>query len=641
MKISRRKTIANVVSLILMFAMAVSLIVIPTVNAQDFTIYISATEVALVNDTYSIRLEVRPAGSSSRIRHEWYDVTLAVMYPGSTSWTYLGPYDCDDSGRLDQSFTFDETGTFQFQWIVPPQQELPTNPDTTDGNWYSDVATTEVYTEEDFPPAHDPPWEVATFAKIMAVPNPIGVGQYTHIFMWLDKVCFSAAVVNDIRMHNYKLTITDPDGETEIVTWDICHDTTSSQGYNYAPSKVGDYTLKFEYPGQTYEWFNSNYGDIYLPSSAETTLTVQEEPVIDYPGSYPLPTEYWTRPIYGENPGWWSISSDWLGTGSPQINEYSRYIADGVGPKTPHIMWTKPLQAGGVVGGNNFEIQGDTYFEGSAYISRYRNPMIINGKLYYRGPVGFSSSSGGPLQCVDLRTGEVIWSRDDVPSPSFGFIYATHQPNQHGVMQAVLCTSNFGDCYDADTGDYLFSFEHVPSGETVMGPNGEILRYVIANAGTGADPDYYLAQWNSSKPFFAYGGLTPRAYGDLEAGDPYNYDWNVSISWRNIMASAPSVLHAWYNDVMICRNGSLPGVGSFGRDQYSGDPYTYFAVNLNPDKGTVGSVLWWTTVDAPPGQITVLDGVGEPTSRVFTESYRETAQWVGYSIDDGKKMGSK
>ena len=522
--------------------------------------------------------------------------------------------------------------------------------------------------------AHTPEWDIPTFAFIMAVPDPVGVGQYTHIFMWIDKPFTSAAVVNDYRFHNYKLTITAPDGTTETKTWDTIWDTTSSQGYNYAPTQAGTYTLNFTFPGQAinaYSHADSAYiNDTYLASTASTTLTVQQEPISDFPDSYPLPTEYWTRPIYGENPGWWSISSDWLGTGSPQLTTNSRYVSDLVGPQTSHIMWTKPLQAGGVVGGNNFAIQGNTYFEGSAYISRYRNPIILNGKLYYKGPVGFSSGSGGPMQCVDLRTGEVIWSRDDVPALSFGYIYNTEQPNQHGVMQPVLCTSNFARGFDADTGNPLFNFTNVPSGTSVLGPQGEILRYVIANAGNDTHPNYYLARWNSTKPFFGT-GLTPSVSGNIPANAPITpapsgtntywngsmwvsnsvrtsqgyaaiqwpaYDWNISIPWRNTMTSTPSVNYAWYNDVMICRNGSLPGFGLMGSSNYIGTPYTYFAVQLNASKGAIGSVLWWNTVNAAAGNITVQTGPADPTVSVFTETYKETSQWVGYSMATGQKL---
>jgi outer membrane protein assembly factor BamB len=549
--------------------------------------------------------------------------------------------------------------------------------------------------------AHTPPIQIKTYAFIMAVPNPIGVGQYTHIYMWIDKVFDSAAFVNDYRHHNYKLTITKPNGDTEVKTWDTIWDTTSSQGYNYAPDQVGEYTLKFEYPEQainavSHSPTSAYVNDTYAASSATTTLIVQEEPIIGLPDSYPLPTEYWTRPIYGENPGWWTISSDWLGTGSPQLTTYSRYIRDGVGPTTSHIMWTKPLQAGGVVGGDNFDIQGDTYFEGSAYISRYRNPIIVNGKLYYKPPVGFSSGSGGPTTCVDLRTGELIWSRNDVPSLSFAMIYATHQPNQHGVMQPVLCTSNFARAFDADTGNPLFNFTNVPSGASALGPNGEHLRWVVTNCGNSTHPDWYLAQWNSTRPFFGT-GLTPSVAGNIPANAPITpapvgtnnywngsmwvsnavrtaqgyaaiqwtaYDWNVSIPWLNVMgnqtestvefangtialvkgysatgsnpnaANPSSQLFAFTGDMIICRNGSIPssraGLPSLNK-------YTYFAVNLNASKGALGSILWWNTVTPDP-VLRLNAGVADPTARVFTESTVETTQWIGYSMDTGKKL---
>ena len=518
--------------------------------------------------------------------------------------------------------------------------------------------------------AHSPPWQITTFAYIMAFPDPIGVGQTSHVYMWIDKILSSAAIANDYRWHNYKLTITAPDGTTEVKTWDVVWDTTSSQGYRFTPAKAGNYTLKFEFPGQdvnAYSHANNAYvNDTYLASSATTKLTVQEEPITNYPDTYPHPTEYWTRPIYGENPGWYTISSDWLGTGSPVATTFGRYRPDGVGPLTSHIMWTKPIQSGGVVGGNNFETQGDTYFEGSAYISRYRNPIIVAGKLYYKGPVGFSNSSGQPMTCVDLRTGEVIWSRADVPALSFAYIYDTQQPNQHGVMQPVLCTTNFGMCFDADTGNWMFNVTNVPSGIAALGPQGEVLRYVVTNCGTTTNPDWYLAQWNSSR-LFTTTGLSPSQSGVYDASLPSRYDWNVSIPWLNVMgsqtdstvvfsngttaiikgysatgsnpnaANPSSQVYAFYGDVIICRNGTLPGVGSFG-SSYSISSYTYFAVNINASKGALGSVRWWNTLTPLANLISVLQGPAEETSGVFTESYRETSQWVGYSIATGQKI---
>jgi hypothetical protein len=215
-----------------------------------------------------------------------------------------------------------------------------------------------------------------------------------------SKQTANSSLANNYRFHNFNLTVTTPNGTVIQKTFDVIQDTASSIGFYYTPTEVGNYTIFFSYPGETYG-ANGNgnpasvlINDTYGPSNATGTFTVQQEPITSYPASYPLPTEYWTRPIYGETPFWWSISSNWLGTGSP-VNSavgsgtltgftsgsyINRYPGDAVGPQTNHVIWTKPLQSsGGVVGGSNYAIQGDTYFEGSAYTNRYQNPIIMNG----------------------------------------------------------------------------------------------------------------------------------------------------------------------------------------------------------------------------------------------------------------------
>lgn len=525
--------------------------------------------------------------------------------------------------------------------------------------------------------AHSPPKTIATYAYIVAAPNPVGLGQTVRVLMWLDQTINGGTIDNDIRFHNYKLTLTKPDNSTEIENWDTVWDTTSSQGFSYTPDQLGTYTFKFEFPGQEYTAYSHNaaslyVNDTYAPSSASTTLTVQETQ-IPTQGSYPLPTEYWTRPIYGENTAWWSISSDWAGTGSPEFPPVStgsaRYSHDTIGPLTSHVMWTKPLQAGGVVGGDNFEIQGDTYSEGTSRGTRFSNPIIMNGKIFYKEPV-FMSGNSGPTTCVDLRTGKLVWSRSDVPALSFGCSYPVHTSNTQGIF-SVLYTNNFARAFDPDTGESLYNVTGVPSGTAVMGPNGEILRFTMTNTGTSSNPKWYLAQWNSSK-LWTYGQSI--GYSNVIDGGvanptnaSYRYDWNVSIPWLNVMGSETwitlsnltafkgysttgnpptgnpnaanpvSVLCAFYNDVMICRNGSLPTSG-LALSGISITPYTYFAVNLNASKGAVGSILWIKTYDPPADNINVFPGGFSQESRIFVEYYKQTAQWVGYSMNTGERL---
>jgi hypothetical protein len=541
--------------------------------------------------------------------------------------------------------------------------------------------------------AHTPPWEIPTFAYVVAAPNPVGVGQTVHVFMWLNVPFSGAALTNDYRFHNYELTITEPNNHTSTQNFDYISDPTSSQYIILTPDQVGTYTFNFTFPGQDYDEYghdpNSAFvNDTYLPSSASTTLTVQQEELPEPISSYPLPTEYWTRPIYGENNYWWSISSNWLGQGAPGYAGVDKpgarqqsYPGDAVGPQTSHIMWTKPLQSGGVVGGNNFEIQGNTYFEGSAYNQRFANPIVLDGKLYYTEPLSFSGApnSGfgnagpfGPTDCVDLRTGQVIWSRADVPPLSFGYIYDVEDPNQHGVYPPILFATTGGGfsglpvgwrAFDADTGTALFNVTNIPSGTSVMGPQGEQLIYVIANAGTTENPDWRLGEWNSSKLWgYTYPpNIAPTLTGfvntptgravDASISNPNDpncrYDWNVSISFANGMPVPPpsffapnptpfTIFNAFYNNMLLCYNGSLPNVFN----AVTLNPYTYFAINLNASRSgyNIGDVLWRNTVPAPTSNVSVNVGDADPTVGVFVEGYRETVQWVGYSMADGRKL---
>jgi hypothetical protein len=254
--------------------------------------------------------------------------------------------------------------------------------------------------------AHTPPYVVTTYARIEAQPNPIGVGQSALCYAFLANAPLSGSTIeNTFRNHNYTVIITAPNGtKLPQLHWDTVQDTTAVQFFRFTPDTVGVYNLTFTYGGNV---LNSTYfdtttvgapGDIWLPSTASINLTVQQDPVTQFPDSYPLPTEFWTRPIYGENQYWYTISSDWLGQGSLTLSEVSaigtisampmqsgeqRYPGDAVGSLTSHIMWTKALQEGGVTGGNRTAVQGDTYFEGSAYNNRYINPIIMYGRLFY------------------------------------------------------------------------------------------------------------------------------------------------------------------------------------------------------------------------------------------------------------------
>jgi len=526
--------------------------------------------------------------------------------------------------------------------------------------------------------AHTPPWNVPTYAYINASPNPVGTGQSVEVIMWLNLVIDGAVIPNDVRFHNYQLTITAPDGTKTTQTWAVVADSTSAQDYYFTPTQTGTYNLTFNFPGQVYTYTepvfsfitftygtSTYFNDTYETSSASTTLTVQQTPISAYPTT-PLPTAYWTRPIYGYNSNWYTISSNWLGSGAPGYYGFANTFnlggngeqlagaGDLVGSLTGHVMWTKPLDMGGIVGGNQTAIAGDSYFEGSAYNQRYTNPIIVNGFLYYTEPISFSGVPGslgggayGPTDCVNLQTGQVVWSRSDVPALSFAYIYDVQDGNQHGVYPPILFTSSWR-AFDAYTGDPMFNVTNVPSGTTILGPNGEQLILSLVNLGptdmfgnpTGP-ANWYLQEWNSSRLWTGqYNGesTSPLEVPPITDGaDSRMLDYNVSVPYLNT-AGATTEVGAINNDRLLCYSGNLPSIGAVFMGSASWTPYTYFAININQNGGSLGSILWHETLNPPSGNITVLEAGIDPVNRVFVEDYRETQQYVGYSLDTGAKL---
>jgi len=529
--------------------------------------------------------------------------------------------------------------------------------------------------------AHTPPWTIPTFAHIYVANDPIGVGQKATVYLFLTPTYADTSMANDYRFHNYKLTITAPDGKVTEQNFATVVDTTSNQGTTFVPDQLGTYTLKFDFPGQKVNDYShsptSQYtNDTYMASSASTTLTVQQEPISEIPYP-PLPSEYWTRPIFGENVMWYMITSNWLGSGMPGYGASTGpnirvFSGDAMGSLTSHVMWTKSIgQPGGVAGGNNLEIPGSTWFEGTAYSQRYTNPIIVAGMIIYKEPFE-STGTAGDTVCVNLYTGEQIWRRPEVPALSFAYVQDMQNPDFHGVRPAYLCTSNFAQVYDAATGKIVWNSTGVPTGTAVIGPNGEQLRYVIYNNGTTANPDNYLCLWNSSR-FWQTGSMQQRnlqtvtttTYSTMTVYPPqiingvstpiqYNISntqvvasravfyeslnpttQNVSIPWRNNQAGSPSILAAFYGDILLCRNGSYPtNLGPTGNL-----PYNYFAVNLNASKGPIGSILWWNTVqpaiDPVYGNITSVSFAGAVKEGYFCESYRQTQQLAFFNMRTG------
>ena len=533
--------------------------------------------------------------------------------------------------------------------------------------------------------------QMASYAYLIVEPNPVGVGQTTYLAMIVDVPLPSASEANDIRRHDYQLTITAPNGTNETKTFARVADTTGAQSTSFTPDQVGTYHFTFNYPGQNYSWTTAQGGSAayfnvtFLGATATGTLTVQQDPVSATPDS-PLPTEYWTRPIYGEDSSWYILGSNWLGgnfLGTFQQGSQSFWQQSGIGPDSSHIVWTTPMEDGGVVGGINTGITGATYYSGGSYEGRLGSAIIMYGRLYYKAPLSDqyanannSATYAGAYICRDLRTGEILWQNNNLNfNPTFGELYDYESPNQHGVIpngylwQTVSQTSTTQTwiAYDGLTGNWLFNITDVPSTGTIAYTSqGEIVKYILNYNNTAKSGSLALWNWTSANgvpvssttsngiqlngPGSGTNYLQFRPVGKVINASTA-YSWNVTIG--DIIGPGNSIIPT---GMLTTQNPTiqfvLPGDILFGTTpsiaagvlslRGTPQPYTVWTINLAgiTTSSTSASILWKKTYDAPAGNLTVNLGPLDPVNRVWTTTTAEDFQYQGYSLADGSKLWS-
>ena len=396
-----------------------------------------------------------------------------------------------------------------------------------------------------------------TFCYIIATPNPVGIGQELYIQFRIDKVSpTSTGVEGGDHFEGFTVNITKPDGTIET-KGPYGTDATSGSFFIYTPTVTGQYNLQANFPGQ---WINgsqysyagpvpnTNINRWYKSSTSEiATLIVQEEPIPSWPNN-PLPTEYWSRPIYAENKGWFSIADNWL---MPSYDRTSRsfhwspaYAPYTSAPNSAHILWTKEARFGGVVGG---QFGDDIYYTGLSYEEPVPNKLILQGRLIYTERTHGTDSNGaftlggygytyGRLgaRVLDLYTGENIMFLNNTEI-AFAQTLLFDTPNQHGVTPHLWASKAGGYIvYDAFTGAYMFEINNVPSGTFQFGPNGEVLIYGFR--GTTTTRTFWM--WNSTKAILTssqprWGSMVREEYYNLPRGAQVNgtlgYEWTVSI----------------------------------------------------------------------------------------------------------------
>jgi hypothetical protein len=389
--------------------------------------------------------------------------------------------------------------------------------------------------------AHDPPWQIPTYSFCSVSPNPIGVGQQVNVNFWVTIPPPTAQAQFGDRWGNMTVKVTKPDGTTQTLG-PFTSDAVGGSHTTYTPAVVGNYTFQMFFGGQTLTGSNlapgddpSNYvnvGDYYKPCSSNVfSLTVQEE-LIGYPSAVPLPTEYWTRPIYAENNNWYSIAGNWLGIGQSSFACTGWYNANGnynpytTAPNTAHIMWTKPVAFGGTMGGEYGGSETSNFYSTSQYEPKFA-PIIMNGILYYTMFPGSSTNPAG-WAAVDLHTGQTLWTKNTTDFLRCGQILDYHTPNQYGglayLWSVPIGTSVFGPpptylkMWDAMTGNYILTITNItiPLTALTTDTHGGLIGYCVNS------DDNTLNMWNSTRCInLAYGGI----YG---GGTPLADTW----TWR-------------------------------------------------------------------------------------------------------------
>jgi hypothetical protein len=505
-----------------------------------------------------------------------------------------------------------------------------------------------------------------TYAYVGASPNPIGVGQQTVLrFGITDQLA-----ADKYGWEGLKITITDPNGKNETLG-PFTSDSTGGTYTTYTPTIVGNYTLQSFFPEQTNPAAVSSSGlvipegTIMLASSSEpVTLIVQEEP-IKAANIQPLPTEYWTRPINNQYQSWQSIAGNWL-PASNTAGTYNRiaYGNDNA-PQSPHILWSKPLTAGGLVGGSEGYITGtitnDRVTIGDAYQGKFLNSVIMLGILYYDNYA--TTSKIHEYTAVNLHTGEVLWTKTLLNNLTLsrGQLMQWNSINVVGTYPYLWATANSATlsllglpstagttwcAFDPYTGSYVYSIYGVPSGNTVFGENGEILIYTT-NTAKG-----YMTLWNSTN--------IPALYGGKEIGSTDIQQWLPEGKIVNGTGLAGTTINGESASYYLTPTGyagymwnvsiptGLPGsVISVLDDRIIGGTYSSSGVTLwalSIDSDNAGKLLFNKTWSPPSdwieGNVTIAWQATSDHSKdgVIIFGEKETRQNYAFSVETGKYL---
>ena len=521
--------------------------------------------------------------------------------------------------------------------------------------------------------SHTPSWNIPSWSFIDVNRYTVGVNQQMFIFFWLQDQPPTATGQYGDRWIFY-VDITKPDGTTQTLG-PFVSDADGTSYTTYIPNQVGNYSAVCRFPGQVITGLPLgppsagqslvDVNDTYLPSiSQPVNWVVQQDPIQPWTES-PLPDHYWTLPVNQASRDWYTQIGNWLSGAAQNVGPSTKF-GFGTGPSTPHIMWTTPDWAGGLMD----QRYGDIGYETTNYEGNiFTPPIILNGYIYYNS--GSLPKDG--WYCVNLFTGQQMYYHNNTGpatgqsdsssgsisqgSLAFGQILNIELPTEHGGMPYLWSTSGPGSTwmmFDAFTGNYMLSIANVTAGGTaVYGNDGSILRYSIVNIGNATAPNYRLLCWNTTQAIWwrgtqqmyqngDYSGFNSNDYWMWRPGLNITYDGNHGYS---INASIPAV----QGSIFTVRDGKYVIGGTQGQHDPNGTIQgNIWTLNLDPSKGAIGSLIGNITFTPPLRAAIPGDGVNtyramqlewvDPEDGVFVYRQQLTMQLYGFSLATGQQI---
>ncbi len=512
--------------------------------------------------------------------------------------------------------------------------------------------------------AHDPAWELINYIWCEPSPDVIGQGQSGLIIIFCNYYPPTASGDYGDRFY-FDVNIVKPDGTNETKTH-LKSDPVGTTFFSYTYDQVGTYTLQAFMPettltgqprpaGQTHAYVNDTFAAAVSPASY---VTVQQEPIPTYQET-PLPSDYWTRPIYENNRAWYQLAGQWLGNYAMVDGSTTNINPTSEGPASAHVLWTTSYWSGGIADGRNEANSAEGYYNGQSYETFGTPSIVLEGKLY----INVQTPPRIGQRVIDLYTGEDIFFQNttgtislsgsfdysgSLPDNAFslGQILYMDTPNQHGAFAYLWVTSTGTsgkwDMYDAFSNKYICSIANVSSSGTAYRDGyGGICYANLANLGTSSSPNYYLQIWNTTEAIWwkpAYGTAGDKTLLDGTKTEPSStsntywmwrpdlnatFDGRYGFSANKTIEDIRSPLNSIVNQTATIRR-IIPDqyliIGTTGRNDARG-VVEGFLRGISLKTGEVGKTLW-TTKFTPPKAIDDFPN----------------ATYIGYQVSDAVEL---